>query len=125
VAGFRASSAISMVSLSRISPTRITSAPAEGRTQRQRKVGVSLWSPAVNRRFLMAMKKLDGVFYRQDMICLFLVDLFRNSPRSVEDLPSRSGGHQHDAIPQFRDFTEMRRQIERCEIGNRLGDHAP
>jgi len=62
------------------------------------------------------------IFYRQDMICFSSLILFRIA-RASRICRSRSGRHQHDAIPQFRDFSKMRRQIERSSRES-SGDHA-
>src|ERR1700681_4520185 len=70
------------------------------------------------------MKEFDGVFNRQDVVRLFLVDLVQDRRQRRGFAGTGRASYEHDAVPQFDDFTEMRWQIERCEIRDRLGDYA-
>src|SRR5712691_10251508 len=121
-----ASRAISIVSLSRISPTRITFGACRRAARRARaKVGVSLcssrwWMVA----FLWLWRNSTGSSNRQDVVGLLLVDLVQDGRQrggfSCADRP----GHQHDARAKLRDRRKLRGQTQSGEVGNGVGDDA-
>ena len=92
----------------------------QGRAQRQseaRRVAVEF--ALMNRGFLVEVQKLDRVFDGEDVVGLLLIDFVQDSgQRRGFSGPGRAR-HQDDAIAQFRDFAQLRRQVERLEIRNR------
>src|ERR1700737_304635 len=72
----------------------------------------------MNRSFLMAVQKLDGILNGEDVIGLFRVHF-------VDDGGERGGfaraggpGHENDAIFQMHDFFETGGELEFIETGD-------
>ena len=75
-----ASSAISIVSLSRISPTRITFGACRKAARRAsaKRGRIAVQLALMNDRLLVAMHEFDRIFDGEDVIRLGLVDLIEN-----------------------------------------------
>jgi len=106
--------AISMVSRSRISPTRMTfgglTQRSPQRRRERRRIAVQL--ALVDRGLLVLMQKLNRIFNREDMFGARLVDQVDDG-RQRRRLP-RSGrtGHEHDAVLERRGVGERRGKVQ-------------
>ena len=119
-------SAISIVSRSRISPTRITfgawrSAARSARRERRR---VAVQLALVDRALLVRVQELDRILDREDVIGARLVD--QVDDRGERRRLARAGrsGHEHDAVLERGDVGERRRQIQLRERRNLRRDDA-
>ena len=109
VSGFGGGQAAAMVSLSRISPIRITSGSCR-RTARTAwaKLGVSM--PEFNlldERFLILVLKLDRIFNRDDVIMAAAVDCVDQSRHRGGFTASCGPGQQDEALPPL---SQVRRE---------------
>ena len=121
-----ASSATSMVSRSRISPTRMTfgacRSAARSAQREARRVRVQL--PLVDGRFLVRVEELDGVFDGDDVVSLRLVDEVDDGGQRRGLARARRARHQHDAVLQVGDLLQDGRQVEVRPLRRRVGDDA-
>ena len=97
-------SAISIVSRSRISPTRITfGAWRSAARSASAKVGVSAVQLAlVDRGFLVQVQEFDRVFDRHDVLGARLVDQVDDRRQRRRLARARRAGHEHDAVLERR-----------------------
>ena len=76
----------------------------------------------MDRRFLVAMKKLDGVFNGQDVVGLLLVHLVEDGRESWRFPGTGWTRHKHDAVAQIHNFLQCLRQIQLLESGDFVGN---
>ena len=73
---------------------------------------------------LVIVQKLDGIFDGDDVADLFFVDAVQQRRQRGRLPRSARPRHQNNAVPETRNFPQLRRQAQRGELGNGGGNHA-
>ncbi len=92
---------------------------AHGRAQSMGKARrIAVQFALVDRRALVIVQKLDGIFDGDDVVVLLLIDAIQKHRKGRRLARAGRAGHEHDAITQLGDFGQLLGQVQSLKVGN-------